>query len=445
MRKYLNMSVSLESNHGAEISMEEAELMGTEAAADGAEVESTLNEADDNLGVVDALEDLAVIADGIDTPTDTEMALIANTENALTIGENLPEGTLIPEVAQVATEGYKGRKISTEGIRETARTIWENIQKFLKKVWEKIESFFYKLFGTIPSLRKSIAALEKRIDDDSSKRIEEKKFTVSSGVSTLSVDYKPCKSESELKSALKHFDDLVKATYTNLVEKSVVLGEKIADALSDFSPETATAQLKKLNGDIGKAMTATNAPTLSAANHTRFSGYDTRLTAPTLGNISIAVKMPSVKDGDAVTPIGYAEFLRNSGNMVVPTSETSKEGPKDFEMTTLSHPAMQDMLATCSKMLETLEEFKRGKRSKDLEKTRKDMAAASDKATKAIENAKKGESADKGAVETYRAMLNFNQAFARWTQQPAMPMYSHTLSVVRAVMMVCQKSCACYK
>jgi Skp family chaperone for outer membrane proteins len=443
MRKYLNMSVALESNHGAEISMEEAEILGTEAAADSAEVESTLNEADDNLGVVDALEDLAVIADGIDTPTDTEMALIANTENALTIGENLPEGTLIPEVAQVATEGYKGRKISTEGIRETARTIWENIQKFLKKVWEKIESFFYKLFGTIPSLRKNIAALEKRIEADSSKRIEDKKFTIGSGVAALSVDYKPCKSEAELKAALKQFDDAVKTTYTGTVDSSVTLGEKIAEALSNFSPETAADDLTKLNVAISDKIMK-----LSVAGGTqslsRFSGYNTMVGHPLLGNISLAVKKPKTKEGD-LTSIGFAEFLRNSGELVVPTSETSKEGPKDFEMATMSHPSMLDMLGTCDKMLEVLEEFKRGKRTKDLEKTRKDLSNGSDKATKSIENAKKGEAEDKAAIESYRSMLNYNQAFARWTQQPAMPMYSHTLTVVRAVLVACQKSCACYK
>jgi hypothetical protein len=443
MRKYLGTVVALEANHGEEISMEEAEQMTADAAQDATEVEATLADTNEGIDKVDALEDLAVIADGIDTPSDTEMALIANTENALTIGENMPEGTLIPEVAGIATEGFVGRKISTESIREKAATIWENIQKFLKQVWEKIESFFYRLFGTIPSLRKNVAAMEKRIEAESNKRLEDKKFKVHTGVAMLSVNYVPCKNEADLKTSLNQFDGMVKEVYTTIVDNSVKMGDTIATALSNFDPATASDSLVKLNDKIEGYLGQKAFTVDGGVNKSRFPGYESRFSKPMLGNIALCLKTPETKNTESAA--AHATYLRNSGVFVVSSSETTKEGPKDFEMSTLSHSSMRDMLSTCGNMLDVLEEYKRGKRTKDLEKTNRELKAAGGKAATKIESSKTGDEADRGAIDTYRSMANYNHAFAHWVSQPAMPIYSQTLSVVRAILVVCQKSCACYK
>ena len=55
------------------------------------------------------------------------------------------------------------------------------------------------------------------------------------------------------------------------------------------------------------------------------------------------------------------------------------------------------------------------------------------------------EAADKAAVPNYRALLNFNAAYARWAQSPAMQTLSMTVSAINATMMVVQKSLANYK
>ena len=190
MRRFL--ATESYSDFRGELSLEEEQVLMDEAATDAAEVDKDLGESERVIEVSDALEDLAVIADGIEEATPAEAALIE------TAGDMAVAGTDVqPEEVVPAMESYIGRRIATEGIRETARAIWESIQRWVKSIWEKIEKFFYKLFGVIPGMRKRIAALEKRVDEAVGKKVEEKKVTISSGVASLCIDYKPVKNEGE--------------------------------------------------------------------------------------------------------------------------------------------------------------------------------------------------------------------------------------------------------
>ncbi|MFL9998864.1 hypothetical protein [Paraburkholderia sediminicola] len=48
-------------------------------------------------------------------------------------------------------------------------------------------------------------------------------------------------------------------------------------------------------------------------------------------------------------------------------------------------------------------------------------------------------------VSYYRSLLNFNQMYAQWVQQPAIPFFGKSLRTVRAVMMVVSASLLRYE
>jgi exonuclease VII small subunit len=97
-------------------------------------------------------------------------------------------------------------------------------------------------------------------------------------------------------------------------------------------------------------------------------------------------------------------------------------------------------------LLDVLEKFQRGKRANEMKTLRGKLETASDRLAKDMDKMSGSDEArEKAAVPYYRAMVNFNGAFARWMKDPAMPMVSHSLASIRGVMNVCQKSLSAYK
>lgn len=438
MRKFLVPALeSFGSSSFGVLSMEEEQVLLDEAgdAADAAD--GDLNDAERLIGVTDSMEDMAVIADGIENATEAETRLMDTVGSMAVAGSDLESEVIVP-----AQESYIGRRISTESIRETAKAIWKTILANLEKVWKYIEEFFYKIFGTIPSLRKRVKDLRKTVEDAAGRTVEHKKITISVGVKALSADYKTPKDESDLKHNLKVLKDIVKEVYGEDMDQIARAGELIADAISDFDPEKPETAVRKLLTDIKKGVTS--APS-GSANTTRFPGFSTFFSQPLMGNVSLATRIPTDKSG-AGSELGMMDLFRRSGCELVSTSEKDKDAPNDFEMSTLSNGSMINVLDEIDTVLDSLETFNRGKRAADLKKTKTKLKSASDKATSAMERAEKSDDAsDKHSVAYYRALLNFNTAYSRWAQQPAMPLLNASLASIRASMSVVQKSLGAYK
>ena len=445
MRKHFDFGMESFGGHNyGEISMEEEAVMNAEAAEAANGADSDLQEAERIIQMSDSLEDLAVIADGIEEATPTEVALIENAGDMAVAGTDVPAEEVVP-----AMEGYVGRRIATEGIRETAKAIWDSILRFLKKVWEKIEAFFYKIFGGIPNLRRSIASLKKQADDASGKKTEVKKITINSGIKALTIDGKQQKTEPEFKSMLGDLTAASKTVFTTHMDETASLGEKIATAIADFDPAEAEKHATALY-DIVKRSTPKGIT--GSVNTTRFPGFNTTIGGALAGDVSLCVKRFSDKVDD--NTLGKLDRARRAGSELISTSEKStKTLPNDYEMSPLSVGGVRTLMEDADKILDILEEYKRGKRSKDIVKTQKSIESASAKATKAMESANKAdakdsdgnESSERASVPYYRGMLNFNASYARWVQSPAMPLMSSVLTTIRATVVVCQKSLAGYK
>lgn len=446
MRNHLRAALESADNNVSYgvLSMEEEAQLLTEATQDEAAATTDLNEIARMNDMSEAIEDLAVIADGIEgEPSQTEAALIDNTAQMAVAGTEVAPEEVVP-----AMESYRGRKIATEGLRETARNIWESIKRILKKVWEKIESFFYKIFGTIPGLRRSIKSLKDKVRDLSGS-VSEKKITVSAGVQSVSVDYKTPKNEGDLKASMKTLTTVVEDIFGPNASKMVDMGEAIVDGLNDFDPADPKKSLGPFVGKIGKiAKGAVEKTNYSAISGNRWPGFKGKISDPLPGNVSIVSRMPNEIDArhDDVN-VGKLEALRRVTVEVVATSDKSKDVPNSFEMSTMGTSAMLDLLEDAESILDKLEQFQRGKHHADMKKTKAKLDTASDKATSAMAKAE-GKSDDKEAKDSvpyYRALLNFNTAYARWSKDPAMPMVSHSLAFIRGVITCVQKSAAEYK
>lgn len=438
MRKFLSPSLESHSYFG-ELSMEEEQVMLDEASQDLSGADQDLGEAERIIEVSDALEDLAVIADGIEEATPAEVALIENAGDMAVAGTDVEPADVVP-----AMESYRGRRIATEGIRETAQTIWKAIQDFLKNIWKKIEGFFYKLFGTIPSLRKRLKELKNKVEAKSGTSIEEKKVTLNSGLASLSTEYKVVKNEGDLKGALKQLEETVKFVFGEGAADLAKTGEDIADAIGDFDTAAPEASANKVveaaRKHLGKARAV---PGRKALSGNRFPGFDAYHGFHLLGNVTVIQKYYADK-GDA-SPLGKLDRLRRAGAELGASAEKHKDAPSSSDFATASNSSMEEMIKTCEDILDHLEDFQRGKRSTDIKSAKTKVENASKKATSAVEKSANDEDVAKSSVAAYRAVVNFNAAYARWAQTPYMGLASNALTSVRATMTVITKCLGAYK
>lgn len=452
-RHFLQASLEADNNTqnpyaGLVLSAEEDQQLLTEALQDEATVTSDLAEAARMNDLADALEDLAVVADDITAngaePTPVETQLIESATQMAVAGTEVTPEEIIPAMESAD----KGRKVSLETLRETAKKLFDRVMAVLKGIWDKINNFFYKIFGTIPGLRRAIKDAKQKVDDNSSRTPDTKKIIVNVGVNALSVNFKAPASEGDIKAAVASLMKVNEFIYGAGADKVHAMGEAIAEGLEQFDPEQPQKSLGAFVSKLGKKQDEfSKIPGMHSGAGDRWPGFEVKISEPLAGNVSIVARTP--KDLDLSSNdvnINKLEQLRKLSFEVVATSEASHQLATSFEMPTMSNKAMMDVLNDADKLLETLEKFQRGSRHTNAAKLRTKISAASDKASKAVAKLDgENESAHRDAIPYYRSMLNFNTAYARWTKDPAMPMVGHTLATVRGVLSVVDKSLKDYK
>lgn len=434
------LSVALESNRDPlpMISMEEEALLVGEAGEDLAQAEAEITEVERVEDLADALEDLAEVADTITEAQPADLAMVETATRAALAGTDVEVEEVIP-----ALESFKGTTISTEGLRETARRLWDNIVEMLKKVWEKLEGFFYKLVGTIPRLRKSAEDLKARAEATVGKAAEETKHQLGGEAGTLAVGGKAPKNAAEILASLgvvRKQGDAVFKKYAGTLAKA---GEQMASAISDFDIEKASDGLQRVCtaaiavgiSEVAKICDAT------VTNDPRWRAGEAKMSPALPGGKSIVFVAGQLTD--KTNPLAYADGIRRTYAEVVMTSSKKQDAVRNGEFTTMN---TSDAIAIADAILgicDVVEEFQRGKGQKDLAKARDKMKEAGAKATAKLEKSRK----DQGAVPIsyYKSAINFNVAYGRWATSPMGSLASLSLTACRAALVVANKSLSQYK
>lgn len=437
--KYASLTQALESHIapvGRGLSLEAEELLAAEAPAEAEAANAELDAAQRTLDVSEALEDLAVIADEIEEATPVETALIENSAQMAVAGSDIQPAELIP-----AIESYVGKKISTESITDRAAGVYKSIEGMLKSIWEHIEAFLYKIFGNVPNLRRDFEDLAKALEDATGKSQANPNFKIAASISALCVGDKPVSNARELEDA---FGKLASAT-------GWVLGDYVA-AVSKLGKEIANV-VEKVNPDEGLEKTATDAVsevanafenTIKIPNGKPAKGmpgwdrYENTVGEQLLGGISLASHVITKPTGSGLSDMEVAR------RCCVDTQKfTAKKLPSEIVFTTPEITQLKSLVEAVNKLLADVEAFDRGHGKKDMKAVREEMKAACVKAAAAVDASSV---ADKGATEQYfRGFSNFSLSYARWSQDPIMPMMSTAFMACRVVKMVVAESLKQYK
>lgn len=410
------------------LSLEEEMLIVDEAAQDEAQVERDLSESERVIEVSDALEDVAVVADGIEAATPGEVALIDTASQMAVAGTDIEPEQVVP-----AMESYMGKRISTEGIRETARTIWENIQAFLTKVWNQIVAYF-RVSAVVPMVEKRIASLEKKVKELGKLKEGAGNIKLKSGF--LAVKGKVVTSVADLGKAFTTIEKTAEFVFGTNADEVAKRGEELAGVIGKFTAENHAEVMKELL----EKFEGFKKMTIEGSKAGKDGDYNLDIGPELLGGGQIIQRNYEPAAGSS--PLGSLERFRKSGIMLSGGSEPS---PAEQEFPVLTISEMEAMLDDAKKLLKTLKDFHAGARLNKLKKASDSLKAASKKASGEISKIKQDDKGQAAVVNDYRAALNLNVAYTRWVQSPALPFYGKCLSAVKAITHVVSSSAGQYE
>jgi hypothetical protein len=406
------------------VSLEEELIMVDQANQHAMTADNCLNETERLSDLAGALEDLAVIADGIEQPTATELDLIDRCAQMAVAGTDVSPDELLkgPPLAV-------GQSIATEGWKETASKIWKTIKAFMAKIWEAIDKFF-KVHVILPSMFARLELVLKQMKNRTEKLKygAVNKFEVKTGVQYFSNGQKLQKTAAEFVTELTKFGQAVELVYVENPKRVHALGKDIAAAIHAWEPDDT-------DGTVTKMVDAVSKLSKSAGGRLPmpFTATEGEFKATTSYELlgGVYFKFTSFEGGGGDLPT--LERLRHTGLTLV-----EGEDPKDDELT-FTHgnkAAYEKMIDMMSEMLQTIAQFNRASSNYEGLKGLRQVKTSIEKVSEdAIRDTIRKDSDPLDAAYV-RSMLNFNPTFARWVQQPAVPFYTKVIGLARTVIML---------
>jgi hypothetical protein len=390
--------------------MEEAAFEVAEAGEHAAEIQHDLAESERVIQVSDALEDLAYVADSIKQATPAEAALMETAGNMAVAGTDVEPDAIVPSM-----ESFIGHRIATEGIKETAQRIWESIVMFIDRIWEKIRGY-WRINKTLPTWRKKLDALKKMASETGDQkhvdfvRASVHLFAFVKGGGLSEKDFQ------EHPSDLPRFVKTVRGMFAEYANGVVEKGQEIAKAIGEFDvnrPEKAAQDLKnKLTGMHPEGFASS-------------AGIDKLIGHAHLE--LVAYENTAGEDVDAAL-----ERLRNSGAKYVNDGAhfVAQHAALPSVIPVAPKHAYVATLGMLDEMLSSMEHFYE-KTYPQFDDLGKRIKSASATATKAMGKAGEAAMAEGRTIHHYRSLLNFNKAWAQWTYQPFVPLFTHAIKVMR--------------
>lgn len=440
MRNFLRISTEGQSL-GRVYSAEEEEQLVVETPVEEVEIQTELQDADRALEVSDALEDLALVAGSIDEASTTDVQML-ETAVSVAAGPDVEVSEIVP-----ALESYVGRKLSVEGLVETAKAIWENIKKWLLKIWARVKDFFYKIFGQIPKMRRDIEAMKKRVEAAAGMKKEDGTVSVSTGIKYLSVDGKAVKSINDFNSGLVNWTE-VAAAAQDITGAAESYFTEAADVVAAFDVSKADDSKPAVGKLMAKLKSSTDKIGFGASKpSTVDDNYDSKdftvgYSKSLLGNIVYQNVAPKASEHSL---LGSLEQVRRTRINPVSTLGKNKDLDTEVEFTTAGLGELSKALEQAEKIVDAIEKAKRGSAVEKAEKARDKLKAASDKADGQYQKAAKDESVSKESLATFKAMLSLNQSASNFFIAPTTSISQNALSVVRTTLALVAKNLTAYK
>ncbi|WP_233875190.1 hypothetical protein [Paraburkholderia adhaesiva] len=440
MRKFIVALESYQDSHIA-ISLEEEVLLIDENARDEAQIQTDLADVNRGLDTADALEDLAVVAGNIEDASEQETQLIDTCAQMATTGTDIqPEELMQP--AQRAEDGT----VATEGFRETAKGIIETILKYVAKIWESFVGWLKRTFTLIGSTRARLDKLRKYLAT-----VEKAKSPLKEGATVSVFDeagYQPVKDGRSYVQLNRDWSRTMEWVFGDYARYALTMGGKAVKGIETFDAQHPEESATKLRHDLASVKLASMPGPRRAK---RVGNLDVEISDD-LPHNKVLMVSDLQNDGEATT-LSVLEKLRTHQVQLADAraGEVRSRSEHAAQCKPLTFDEMDTLVDEFEGQLRAVEKFTSSNREGELQRTRKALASASQKAQASLGKLDQGDDSANGAahgkvVETYfRAILAFNAAFCNWINQPLLTVSSLALTNVRSGLVRIQESLKCYE
>ncbi len=427
-----------------------ATLMGT--AMESLNVaNSAMQELDVNERKFEQINKLADIMDAIPSASMEHLALIENSMESL-IADS---GVEVEDVLGVSLESVEGTQVSTERLRQMAKSAWEWIKTQLKKIRKAISDFFHSLFGATTRLRRAANSLIKRAQSMGGKSCSEAKLDITGEASVIADE--EGKLVTKATDLIKYHGDwttMLAAMNLNYFKTLKKVGDDLRSAIDKFDTEKPEESLSAVNAAVtgsgalaefeeafgSKAKVVTIHNTINRWPNKTVKGY------ALLGSQIIVHVAPSTA---GTGPTALAE--QNRGTQFVVSSVKAKM-PDTLKEGKVEVWTIDQCIEFANKVIElcdAIDEYQRKGHMDKLNDAQDKLQSASDKLGKKEASFKKDEDAGGTSAGDTKAMMraafNYNTAYNNWIVYPHTPAIKSLMASMRACLSVANKSLSLYK
>lgn len=406
------------------------------------EIDAKINNTLRTIEVVEALEELAVVADNISEANQNELNLIELGGNIAVAGTEVAPEKVIPSL-----ESYLGTKISTEDfdLKGKIAKIWEVIKKAFKEIWVKINEFLKSSSIMVGVSMNRIRKVEAKLKDLKNRKVasdvrielemDEKdwihtrtdRFILNDGERTITDPKRIIEMLNNTKRFVEEYFDTYPETLSDIIDslaKSIgeIGSNKDATQVArEIMEMMKVKQLKLFNGVI-----VTNKfheeKSKDETKGLRVIKYKTDL----IGAPDFTVTIPGLSDIGSDSNL-YIDRLRNCRvKMSLHTDDEIKRGPDQDRVY-----SMEDMLAMNDVIFDIVKQCKhfkdRGAEDK-LKSARKKLESVSDNLKNKVKNDLKQED-----ISAINSILSLNLAVINWTRYPLIDVIGYCLKTERAI------------
>jgi hypothetical protein len=407
------------------LSLEEEALILDQSFRDEAACTAGLDEAHRLTEVADALEDLAALASQIREASPTEIALVQ------TAGQMGVAGTTNePEMLLPAMESFQeGKSIACESIGQKAKTLMKNVLEFIARVWERMVSF-YRMHVVVADLRGKIRKMEEMLKSNT-KGVVLRAASLDEFAGWFTFRGKLLTKTDEMVNAMKATAETARFLFEDLPSAVQKSGEQVEHLLANFKPETSDQTVQ----GMVKNLTGIRFDALPHAQHESQDGtYDVHTSDAFIGGGQLVAKVYRAQPG--VHPYAALDAIRNSGvSLERGDGQASGWQVSGAQFNYPQGPGAFQVLKAADSLLAVIENY-HTKHVAALKAVADRLKAASQKAAAALEASSVDETGEQ--MRDFKAAINFNTTFARWSQNPSMPFYSNVVKTCRFSLMLVQ-------
>lgn len=438
----VSLNNTIDTDFHGNLSLEEEAIIFDDAINDYNEIGSDIAEVERISQVSDGLDDLATIADSIDTATPQEVALIQTVGQMAVAGTNVDPSEVVPTVTSAdlvntdgtsvpSLESFIGNKISVAGIREVAAKIWEKIKAFVAYIWEKITRFIHDIWVGIPRIKNTIEVLKVKVAEMNKNKLAvdaNNRISFIRNVPGLMVAGKLVNSGSSLITELGKLQAVSKVVFEEYVNALVNRGHAIAGVMYSNEENGLEKTGKKLFGSIQK----TPFP--------KFQGK--KQSGNLLGNFYI--EHSNYSDGSEVNgetdDIILALEVARSFNISVSDNEIIPVTKEQKSMPVLTLDEISKVLANLDSLITTVEQFESKGYSKLLANA-VNITNSFNKFSRDVQAKGDDEPRNKAI---YKGIVDFGTTYSKWAYSPTSPTIINVVRVIRSTMVAINKSIALY-